>query len=73
MVSVVLDGERVLQQDDGRIIMASEDLSSRINQVSSQEQQMAQITSLSPDPAIPITFTKVYISEKNLFLCCELI
>ncbi|KAL7640019.1 UNVERIFIED_CONTAM: hypothetical protein RMT77_009433 [Armadillidium vulgare] len=58
MVSVVVDGERVIQLDDGRLILASQDLASRLAYVTSQEQQLAQFMTLSPDPAIPITFTK---------------
>lgn len=59
MVSVVMDGERVMQQDDGRLVLASQDLATRLAHVTSQEQQLAQIMNLTPDPAIPITFTKV--------------
>ncbi|XP_069174924.1 E3 ubiquitin-protein ligase TRIM23-like isoform X2 [Procambarus clarkii] len=58
MVAVVVDGERAIQQDDGRLIVASQDLSARLAHVTSQEQQLAQLASLVPDPAIPITFTK---------------
>ncbi|XP_047496081.1 E3 ubiquitin-protein ligase TRIM23-like [Penaeus chinensis] len=58
MVTVVVDGERAIQQDDGRLIMASQDLSARLAHVTSQEQQLANLASLVPDPAIPITFTK---------------
>lgn len=58
MVAVVVDGERAIQHDDGRLIMASQDLSARLAHVTCQEQQLAQLVSLAPDPAIPITFTK---------------
>lgn len=63
MVTVVVDGERAIQQDDGRLIMASQDLSARLAHVTSQEQQLANLASLVPDPAIPITFTKVIITH----------
>ncbi|CAL4069055.1 unnamed protein product, partial [Meganyctiphanes norvegica] len=58
MVGVVVDGERAVQQDDGRLIMSAHDLTSRLAQVTSQEQQLATLTNCVPDPAIPITFTK---------------
>uniref|UniRef100_A0A0P4VU06 Uncharacterized protein n=2 Tax=Scylla TaxID=6760 RepID=A0A0P4VU06_SCYOL len=58
MVAVVVDGERAVQHDDGRLIMAFRDLSARMAHVTSQEQQLAQLLALAPDPAIPITFTK---------------
>ncbi|XP_050696035.1 E3 ubiquitin-protein ligase TRIM23-like [Eriocheir sinensis] len=58
MVAVVVDGERAVQHDDGRLIMAFRDLSARMAHVTSQEQQLAQLLALTPDPAIPITFTK---------------
>lgn len=67
MVTVVVDGERAIQQDDGRLIMASQDLSARLAHVTSQEQQLANLASLVPDPAIPITFTKVIIITHCLF------
>lgn len=59
MVAVVVDGERAVQHDDGRLIMAFRDLSARMAHVTSQEQQLVQLLALAPDPAIPITFTKV--------------
>lgn len=58
MVGVVVDGERAVQQDDGRLVMSAHDLTSRLAQVTSQEQQLAALTNCVPDPAIPITFTK---------------
>ncbi|KAG0710301.1 E3 ubiquitin-protein ligase TRIM23 [Chionoecetes opilio] len=58
MVAVVVDGERAVQHDDGRLIVAFRDLSARMAHVTSQEQQLAQLLALAPDPAIPITFTK---------------
>ncbi|XP_076048653.1 E3 ubiquitin-protein ligase TRIM23-like isoform X2 [Oratosquilla oratoria] len=71
MVSVVVDGERAMQQDDGRLIVAAHDLTARMAHVSAQEQQIAQLTALAPDPTIPITFTKIPQVEssckKNVF------
>lgn len=61
MISLIVDGERVLQQDDGRLILASHDLGNRIANITSQDQQLAQIVNLVPHSAIPITFTKVSI------------
>ena len=58
-MAVVVDGERAAQHDDGRLITAFRDLSARMAHVTSQEQQLAQLLALAPDPAIPITFTKV--------------
>lgn len=67
MVAVVVDGERAVQHDDGRLIMAFRDLSARMAHVTSQEQQLAQLLALAPDPAIPITFTKVRGRTHYLF------
>ena len=58
MVSVVIDSERAMQQDDGRLILASRDLTARLAHVTTQEQQLAQLVSLVPDSSLPITFTK---------------
>nr|XP_053626574.1 uncharacterized protein LOC128684442 isoform X1 [Cherax quadricarinatus] len=61
MVAVVIDGERATQEDDSKLIMASQDLSPQLAHVTSQEQKLAHLVSLVPNPAIPITLTKIYI------------
>lgn len=66
MVAVVVDGERAVQQDDGRVVGAGRELCARLAALTTQEQQLAHLSALAPDPSIPITFTKVH---KALFIC----
>ncbi|KAK4298429.1 hypothetical protein Pmani_029221 [Petrolisthes manimaculis] len=58
MVAVVVDGERAVQQDDGRVVGAGRELCARLAALTTQEQQLAHLSTLAPDPSIPITFTK---------------
>jgi tripartite motif-containing protein 23 len=61
--------ERVVRQDDARVLLAAPELDTLLDSVDTQQQQFAHLApdQLSLDPAVPVTFTKdnrVHIGPK---------
>lgn len=61
MVGLVLDAERCLQQDDGRVLVTGRSLTAKLQLLQQQQPQLDAIEQelSSVEDNIPITFTKV--------------
>ena len=61
MVGLVLESERCLHQDDGRVLVAGRSLTTRLQVMEQQQPQLHAIDQglAAIQDSIPITFTKV--------------
>ena len=84
MDGLMVEGERVIDLDDGRLVQASRELSTRLDQLDSEKQQWTQSLPLNCDSDVPITFTKVgnhtgvfsFSNRQNNFqqpVCCQVV
>jgi len=69
VAEVCVQCERVVRQDDARVLLAAPELDTLLDTVDAQQQQFAHLApdQLSLDPAVPVTFTKdnrVHIGPK---------
>jgi tripartite motif-containing protein 23 len=73
VAEVCVQCERVVRQDDARVLLAAPELDTLLDTVHAQQQQFAHLApdQLTLDPAVPVTFTKdnrVHIGPKVSWL-----
>jgi hypothetical protein len=62
VAAVCVQCNQLYSQDDSRLLMAGQELKEALASVEQQQQQFAELPQEQrhPDPAVPITFTKVF-------------
>ena len=58
VADVCIQCDRVVRQDDARVLLAAPEIDQLLASVEQQQQQFAELTLPAPDSAIPVTFTK---------------